>query len=253
MNDTLRTIHSLHTTHGNFQPDRRLEPEILETILAATVRAASASAMQTYSIIVMEDAQRQREVCGYAASATLLFCVDYTRLVDSAARLGHSFEVGGIVGFVTGAVNTLLAAQTTVIAARALGVDSLVTNGIHRVDLQETYRRLNLPVAHCFPLIAICLGYAIAAPEAAKGRLCGPGVIHRGAYQRATPEQLDAIIAAHDKQGIGVTADWRAGGLQHYLDWFFTKWARPVAPAKIAEFDALLTRAGFLTAPGASA
>jgi hypothetical protein len=43
-----------------------------------------------------------------------------------------------VVDSVTGAVNTALAAQTAVVAARALGIDSLVTNGSAKPTTAET-------------------------------------------------------------------------------------------------------------------
>lgn len=48
-NDTLKTIHSLRTTHGDFA-DRDVSDRDLETILAAAVRAANASNAQNYAI-----------------------------------------------------------------------------------------------------------------------------------------------------------------------------------------------------------
>ena len=43
MNETLKTIHSLRTIHGNFS-DQEVSSEDLNTILEACVRAANASA-----------------------------------------------------------------------------------------------------------------------------------------------------------------------------------------------------------------
>jgi len=54
MNETLKTIHQLHSTHGNFR-ETPLPREHLETILLASVRAANAGNAQNYAIIVSED------------------------------------------------------------------------------------------------------------------------------------------------------------------------------------------------------
>jgi len=173
MNPTLQTLHSLHTTHGNFDLARQVSQADLNAILNAATSAASGSNMQTYSIIVLSDKDRQKEVAGHVASHALVFCVDYTRLIDCAAQLGHEFSVGGIIGFITGSTNTILAAQTATIAATALGIDSLITNSIHRGNMLRTYEQLGLPADACFPLITVYLGYADKPREHVKGRLRG--------------------------------------------------------------------------------
>ena len=53
-NDTIKTIKSLRTTHGNFT-DQDIPDSKLQIILDSTVRAANSSNMQTYSIVVVKD------------------------------------------------------------------------------------------------------------------------------------------------------------------------------------------------------
>ena len=173
-NETLATIHELHTTHGNFT-EREVPDEQVEQILEASVRAANSSNMQTYSVVMVGDRARQKEVCGYAGSRLLVYCVDYNRLKASAASLGHPYLADNMTAFVTGSINTAIAAQTAVIAARSLGIDSLLTNGIHRGDMARLWKLLDLPEQHCFPLVALVLGYATEQPSARKGRLTGVG------------------------------------------------------------------------------
>lgn len=247
MTDTLATIHALRSTHGDFDLARPLAPDTLDAILAASVRAANASGRQSYAIVVVDDPATMGEF-QYPASAMLVYCVDYTRLLDTARLLGHP-EVAfrGMVPFITAAVDTALAAQTAAIAARALGVDSLFTNSVHRLALPRVYELLGLPEEGCFPLIALALGYAKSEPAALKGRLLEPGVVHRGRYQRLSEADLQAVIAQYDDpathMGLG---DWANEGFAHYLDWFFTKWHRNVPEAKDAEVRAALARARFL-------
>jgi len=249
MNDTLTTIHALHSTHGNFDLERPLTSETLDAILAASVRAANASGRQSYAIIAIDDQDVMREL-QYPASVMLVYCVDYTRLRDLAGHLGHSeVEFHGIVPFITAAVDTALAAQTAAIAACALGVDSLFTNSIHRLSIKRTYELLGLPEEGCFPLIALALGYAKSKPSALKGRLLEPGIVHRGRYQRSSTADLQAMVSQFDDPanclGLG---NWANEGFAHYLDWFFTKWHRNVPEAKNAEIRAALAQAGFLPA-----
>ena len=225
-NETLKTIHSLRSIHGDFS-DTRVPDGDVETILDACVRAANASNMQSYSIILSRDPAKIRKLTTYSANCLLLFCSDYNRLFDVAGYLGHEYHADNIEAFVTSSTNTILAAQTAVIAARSMGIDSLLTNGIHRGDIERLWTILDLPQQACFPLIALLLGYPKKEPDHRTGRLRGPGVVHREAYQHATKEQLAELVALHDDPAaqLGLNDAWRAKGYNHYLDWFYKEWA----------------------------
>lgn len=248
-NPTLDTIHDLHTTHGNFS-DRQVPEDVLQSILQASVRAANASNMQSYSIVVVRDPALVQQVCTYKGPRMLLYCVDYNRLKDSAEHLGLPYNADSVVDFVTSAVNTALAAQTAVVAARALGVDSLMTNGIHRGDMERVWKLLELPERLCFPLLAVVLGYATEQPRERKGRLSGPGVVHEGRYHRLTKEELEALVRQHDDPAahLGLNDSWRQEGRKHYLEWFFGSWAARAAKPTTSETPMLrlLRRAGFI-------
>lgn len=246
MNETLKTLHSLRTIHGEFS-DREVAAEDLQAILNASVRAANASARQSYSIIVVEDRDLIKKLCGYTGSKLLLFCVDYNRLIATAEHLGQAYTEGGIVAFVTGSTDTILAAQTAAIAAKSLGIDSLFTNGIHRGDMDRVYTLLDLPEKLCFPLIALVLGYPSQEPAYQKGRWTGAGVIHYGKYHPITAEELDTLVQHYDdpEAHMGLSDTWR-DKFAHYLDWFFAAWMGRGGPriGTSQMFD-LLARAGF--------
>ncbi len=248
-NDTLQTIHRLHSTHGNFR-DQPLADGQLQTILQAGVRAAGASNNQSYSIIVVKDRALMKDVCGYAGSCLLLFCADYNRMKASAAALGYDYQPGTIVDFVNASINTLLVAQTAVIAARAIGVDSLLTNGVHRGDMERHWRLLDLPPTHCFPLIALVLGYADREPARRAGRLEHPGIIHEGKYHHLTKEEVADLIRQYDdkERHIALNDDWDAQGFPHYLDWYFKAWVgRNLKPGTTeTQMQRLLRRSGFI-------
>jgi nitroreductase len=248
-NPTLETIHSLHSTHGNFS-ERSLPDDVLDSIVRASVRAANASNMQSYSIVVVRDPALVKQVSTYSGPCLLLYCVDYNRVKATADHLGLPYNADSMVDFVTASVNATLAAQTAVVAARALGVDSLLTNGIHRGDMERVWKLLDLPEAMCFPLIAVVLGYATEQPKERKGRLSGPGVVHEGKYHRLTKEELDALVRQHDDPAahLALNDAWRQEGRKHYLEWFFGSWQARAAKPTTSETPMLrlLRRAGFV-------
>lgn len=251
MNETIQTIQSLRTIHGDFS-DREVSEADLTQILEATIRTANASARQSYSIIVLDDRVKMKDLFGYQGSRALIFCVDFTRIMAAARYLDQEFDNDDIIGFITGSTDTVLAAQTAVIAARSLGIDSLITNGLHRNELQKVYQTLNLPETSCFPLITVVLGYPRKEPAFQKGRLSYKHVVHFGEYHVPSEDQLKEIVAEYDDHSrhMGFIDDWERLGFEHYLDWFYVKWTgKPVkekiAKGKVLEFQERLQKSGF--------
>lgn len=245
MNETIQTIQSLRTVREAFT-DRHISDEDLQTILDSAVRAANASNRQSYSIVVTFDQKKIKTLCGYTGDCLLVFCVDYTRLVDMAKQMGRDFDAADALDFVTGSTDTILAAQTACIAAKSLGIDSIFSNNLHhRGDPAHVYQALDLPQEQCFPLVGLVLGYTAAQPPTLRGRLSGPGVVHLEKYQRLTAEERQALVAEYDdpKRQLALNPDWRKEGAVHYLDWYYAKWTRHF-DAK--PFLAALQRAGFI-------
>lgn len=247
-NDTIKTIRSLRTIHGNFQ-DKPLPEEALQTILQSSVRAANASNMQSYSIVVVKDRNKMKEVCTYQGSCMLLFCVDYNRLKASAESLGYGYFPDNMTSFVTASINAGLVVQTAAIAARSLGIDYLITNGIHRGDMERVWKLLDLPATHCFPLVAMVLGYPTEEPAHQKGRLAGPGVIHYEKYHSLTKSETEDITGQYDdpERHLALDEKWKDAGHKHYLDWYFKEWLDGSKPTeKETQILRLLKRSGFV-------
>jgi nitroreductase len=250
MPETMETLRALRSIHGSFS-DRRVSEEDLSRILDTCVLAANASNRQSYSIVVVEDAETQEQLTGYMGSETLVFCVDYNRVIDVAEHLGHEYAAEGFRSFVAGAVDACLAAQTAAIAARSLGIDSLFTNGVHRGDVERVYRLLDLPRTHCFPVIALVLGYPDVEPDYKRGRLRGPGVIHRGTYHHLADEEIDAVVAQYDRpsEHLDMGVPWSEQGYAHFLDWFYEVWSnRRRRAAAAGEIFDVFVRTGFTKA-----
>lgn len=245
MKETLKTIYGMATTHGTFT-NKAVSAGELEAVVNASLRAATASAAQNYSLITVEDAQTIRQLCGYESPAAIVYCVDFNRTLDTAAHLGEKSETGGMLPFVTYSTDTILAAQNGAVAAKSLGLDCMFTNGIHRGDIDRVYKILELPEKYCVPLIMLLIGYAEHTAEP-RGRLGGPGVVHRGKYGRITRERADEIAAEYGKREnrLGLEVYWHSEGFKNYFDWFFNKWTQP-NPKQERDFEAMLKRAGFL-------
>lgn len=247
-NETIKTLMGLRTIHGNFT-DKPIPDDHLDQILKASIQAANSSNMQTYSIIVVKDRAKMKELCGYQGAALLVFCVDYNRIHETAKHLGHDYYSDNMTAFVTGSVNVGLALQTAVIAARSLGIDSLTTNGIHRGDMNRVWEILDLPKEGCFPLMAHVLGYPAEEPAVDKGRLDGVGIFHEEKYHKLTKEDKETIISQYDNKEdhIALNSNWDKDH-KHYLDWLHKVWLgrRAKPTSKETQMLTLLKRSGFV-------
>ena len=125
-----------------------------------------------------------------------------------------------MTNFVTASINTSIAAQTATIAARSLGIYSLLTNGIHRGDMERQWKLLGLPEKSCFPIIALVLGYADRKPEYLMGRLDGKGIFHDTKYHTLTKEDLDEITQKYDDPNVhlGLNQNYKDNGYDHYQE-----------------------------------
>jgi nitroreductase len=249
LNETLSVIKNLHTTHGNFS-DKEIPEADLEQIKKSSIQGANSSNMQTYSIICIKDRQKIKEISTYEGSALLLFCIDYNRLISCANQLGHAYHPDNMTSFVTASINTTIAAQTSVIAAQSLGIDTLLTNGIHRGDMQRVWDILELPKEKCFPLIALVMGYATEEPPYHKGRLEGTGIFHEDKYHELNEDDINAIIKTYDdkENHLGLNENWDQDGHAHYLDWLHTYWlkrANEPTKSETAVFS-YIKRSGFV-------
>lgn len=244
MNPMLSAIDSHESAQGGFTPAPVSEAQ-LSAILAAAVRAPSASNRQSYSILVVREAAVIRERFGFEAPCALLFCVDYNRVLDTARYLGETYEVNGVVSFVHGAIDTCLAAQNAALAAESLGLGTLVTNSLHRRPLEDVYRQFSLPEQYCFPLLVLLCGTAAKKRPFRKGRLTGPGVVHYECYHRLSQPELADLVAYADAPENHMLPPMNVPDGESFLRWYFRNWPNKPSAAKQAEFMDRLRRSGF--------
>lgn len=247
MNKTISTIQKLRTIHGDFS-DKKVSDSDLKIILDSAVRAANSSGRQCYSIIVVSGKEKIKQLTDYKGDRLLVFCVDFTRIIDMAEYMGYEFAVNNMLGFITASTDTILAAQTACIAAKSLGIDSLFTQrGFHRRKISEALEVLGLPEKYCFPLVGLILGYPKNEPEFYKGRLTGTGVIHWDKYHLLTEQDKAKLVTEYDDRNkhLGLIQDWQKEGIKHYLDWFYTKWSKKLDVESINLYAAI-KKTGFL-------
>jgi nitroreductase len=213
MNETLRLIHERRSVRA--YEKRTVPEEVVDQLLTATLRAPTAGNMMLYSIIEIADQTLKDKLAVSCdnqpfiarAPLVLLFAADYQRWWDYfeasdvaglCARSDVPWRTPGEGDLMLACCDALIAAQTAVIAAEALGLGSCYIGDI--LERFEYHRELlDLP-PYVVPVTLVCFGYPTpaAARRALTSRLDRGVIVHRGRYRRATAEELAEIFGGRD-------------------------------------------------------
>jgi FMN reductase (NADPH)/FMN reductase [NAD(P)H] len=212
MNETLDLIHRRRSVRA--YSDQPVTREEKDRILAATMRAPTAGNLMLYTIIEVEDQaikDRLAVTCDdqpFIARApfVLLFLADYQRWYDyfNKCSAGEKASSKGIIerkpqtgDLMLAACDALIAAQTAVIAAEALGMGSCYIGDI--LEQYETHRAMfNLPL-YTLPITMVCFGYPAPTNRKMTTRLPKEAVVHINSYRRLEGAALDSCFKEIEK------------------------------------------------------
>lgn len=250
--DTLNLLRTQRSVHWDFA-DRPVRREDIDTIVQCALHTANNSDRMDLSIVLVEDAQVLDRITGGdsggRAVPTLVFLLDYSRALACARQLGYPDwrPQGRLYQFLYEMFDVNGAAQSAVIAARALGLATLVTNFAQRQQDPAVIREaLHLPDQYCFPVIQVALGYA---KEALTPRPDYPlrQALHEGTYRPVSDADVDAVVAYMDETYPECISEAHP----HALNWYYEKWwiehydgAMYTAQARVLRDSGLLTEPG---------
>ena len=210
--------------------DRPIEEAEKQSILNAAMRAPTAGNMMLYSIIEVEDPtlkQRLAETCDdqpfiARAPLVLLFLADYQRWYDYylsagvpelCAEKGVEMRKPSEGDLLLAVCDTLIAAQSAVVAAEALGIGSCYIGDI--LEEFETHQQLfDLP-PYVLPVTLICFGYPSAEPSERRltPRFAPEYILHQNRYHRLNKAELEEMMRPRNEQLAA--AKNRKDGLQN--------------------------------------
>lgn len=185
--------------------DRPIEEEKVQTILQATLQAPTAGNMMLYSILHITDQALKDKLAitcdnqPFIATAplVLVFLADYHRwyayfqeLTDEKEDL-RSLGMGDML---LACADALVAAQTAVVAADALGLGSCYIGDI--IENFEIHQEiLNLP-AHVVPVGMVCFGYPTKGQQTRPQptRFAKEKIIFENTYHEMEIEELQSMM-----------------------------------------------------------
>lgn len=169
---------------------RPVPSEVRRQVLEAAISAPTAGALMLYSIIEIDDPvlkEALSHTCDeqpFIAKApwVVLFAADYQRLYGSWLAEGHKpNRKPGAGDLYLACCDALIAAQTAVITAEALGLGSCYIGDI--VENAEKQRELLALPDYVFPTALLCFGYPHADDRRKPvPRLPLESIVHRDCY-----------------------------------------------------------------------
>lgn len=177
-----------------------ISDNLLNDLFESAFRASTVGNMQVYSVIVTRDDERKAKLAPAhfnqpmvrEAPVVLTFCIDLNRFTKWCKQRNAEPGYDNFEWFVTGAVDTLLAAQTFCVAAeeKGLGICYLGTTTYNPHMIIEA---LELPEL-VFPITTITVGWPAELPEQVD-RLPLEGIIHKETYHDYTLEDINRIYS----------------------------------------------------------
>jgi nitroreductase len=242
-NKILESIMTLRSVHDEFN-DKEISDELMDTIINCSTKAASASNIQRYSMILLDNSDLIYEITGKrTAKKAIIYCIDYNRIINTAKFMNLDYIPGvdNWYDIISGIFDVSSLAQTAVIAANALGIDSLITNGVLRQNQKSVKQKLNLPSKYCIPIMAVLFGYYEKPKSEVKNRLSPELLVHKNTYNCLEKEQYEKIIREYDE----IYPQYIDESHPHYLTWFYNKWCKPLDENLKNDLKQIMLEAGF--------
>jgi FMN reductase (NADPH) len=187
--------------------DKPIEADVLDKILMAGTRAATAGNLQHYSLIVVDDKAKKRlfwDEDMLDAPTLIIAAVDEYRLKRWFELNGAPFYFNQISNLLIGYWDAVIALQNVVVAAESLGLGTVYLGEIISKDMPGI---LGTP-PYVFPAGCVLVGYPDECPEL-RPRLPLEAVVHHNGYHIPTDEDICAWFKQKDERWLELTEERR--------------------------------------------
>lgn len=193
-----------HRSIRSFVP-KEIDDSLLYDLLLAGLRSSSAGNMQTWSVIVTRDEAIKGQL--YAlhgeqsmileAPILLTFCADVFRMREWLRVNNSRQSFDDLLGFLTGTVDAVIAAQTICLAAESVGL-GICYLGTTWWAANQIIELLALPEG-VFPVTSLVIGYPAEDPTL-RDRLPLEVIVHQEKYRRWSDEEIRKTHAEREQK-----------------------------------------------------
>jgi nitroreductase len=202
-NPAMFKLANSHRSIRTFIP-KEIDEALLNDILMTGLRSSSAGNMQTWSVIVTLDEVNKRKLYELhrrqtmvlEASVALTFCADVFRMREWVRVNNSRQSFDDFLGFLTGAVDAVIAAQTISLAAESVGL-GICYLGTTWWAADRLIDMLALPRG-VFPVTTLVVGYPAEDP-ALRDRLPLEVIVHQERYQRLSDDEIRRTHADRER------------------------------------------------------
>lgn len=235
--------------------DRKVAPELVETLCALALSSPSKSDLQQRDIVIIDDPNlrgrldtlmttgplAQAWISG--APALLVFCGNNRRQRQIHGWRQRPFVNDHLDAFFNASVDAGIALTAFVIASEAAGLGCTPISAI-RNHAQEVSDLLGLP-DHVFPVAGLGLGWPKWPPRVSP-RLPLAATVHRNGFSEAG---IKETVEAYDQRRDGVQPMQSQRAIERFGKAEFYGWsedkARQYAGPERADFGAFVVKKGF--------
>jgi len=181
-----------------------ISEELLNDLLYTGLRSSSSGNMQTWSVIVTRDEAKKEHLYHLhgeqemvlEAPVVLTFCSDVFRMREWIRVNQSKQSFDDFLGFVTGAVDAVIAAQTITLAAESAGL-GICYMGTTWWAADRIIEFMELPKG-VFPVTSLVVGYTAEDPPL-RDRLPLDLIVHQEKYVRLADEEVLKKHAEREK------------------------------------------------------
>ncbi|AHG65603.1 FMN-dependent nitroreductase-like domain-containing protein [Advenella mimigardefordensis DPN7] len=240
VNATIETLFNHRSVRA--YTDETLKPGTLELLVAAAQSASTSSNLQTWSVVVVQDAQSKDRLAQLAGNQEhvrrcplfLVWVADLSRFKSLGVK--HGVPHDGLTymeAFLLASIDSALAAQNAAVAAESMGLGVVFIGGM-RNHPEEVAKELGLP-DYAFATFGMCIGYPDPLkPASVKPRLPQAAVLHK--------EKYDASALEPAAQSYNATMDdfYKAQGMKNSGPWDLHSLNRLRGPEALTGRDRLV-------------